>query len=326
MASRVPPLLEAYLALPPEAAQIVLTGILGASTNWLCLRYLYSFLSTPTSRPADAPTSSSSGGSGTCVVLVSFLRDYAFWRDGASRLGVDLEALGRAGRFAFVDGLSGLFTSLAPPGPGPGAPRPPGVGATGPESVPRSGPLPHGRQPIPVIRQPAGGSEGALPSWRRVLCSGRVADVSAAVGGAVDGLLANGKQTQLEDTKVFLVIDQLDLLLAATGATVLALQDMMLDLREKVHATVLTLAADEPLVIPQTTVVEKEHASLVLSMAHESEMVVSLRLLDTGTAKDVSGVMRVSQGGQDSGRAIEETEYLYHVGGDGGVRVFERGQ
>lgn len=51
-----------------------------------------------------------------------------------------------------------------------------------------------------------------------------------------------------------------------------------------------------------------------------------MRLLDTGTAKDVSGVVRITRGGGVLERAIEEHEYLYHVGGDGGVKVFERGQ
>ena len=78
--------------------------------------------------------------------------------------------------------------------------------------------------------------------------------------------------------------------------------------------------------MPQTTSLEKEHASFVVSLAHESEIVLSLRLLDTGVAKDVSGVVRIGCGGQDTGRAVEEREFLYHVGGDGGVRVFERGQ
>ena len=65
----------------------------------------------------------------------------------------------------------------------------------------------------------------------------------------------------------------------------------------------------------------------MLSLAHEAELLLSLRLLDTGTAKDVSGVVRISRGGgEDLGREVEEREYLYHVGGDGGVRVFERGQ
>ena len=49
-------------------------------------------------------------------------------------------------------------------------------------------------------------------------------------------------------------------------------------------------------------------------------MVMALRLLDTGTARDVSGVVRVT-GMQD----VDAAEYLYYVAGDGGVRVFERG-
>lgn len=95
---------------------------------------------------------------------------------------------------------------------------------------------------------------------------------------------------------------------------------------QKVHATVLTLSADEPLVSAQTTTLEKEHAAFVLSLAHEAEAIISLRLLDTGTAKDVSGVVRITAGGGNLDRVIEEHEYLYHVGGDGVVKVFERGQ
>lgn len=70
---------------------------------------------------------------------------------------------------------------------------------------------------------------------------------------------------------------------------------------------------------------EKEHAAFVMSLAHEAEAVLSLRMLDTGTAKDVSGVLRITRGGAVLDRAIDEHEYLYHVGGDGGVKVLERG-
>jgi hypothetical protein len=71
MSTRIPPLLEQYLALPPEASLILLTSILGASTNWLVLRHLYSYLKT-------LPD--------VGVVLVSFMRDGTFWRENASRL------------------------------------------------------------------------------------------------------------------------------------------------------------------------------------------------------------------------------------------------
>lgn len=86
------------------------------------------------------------------------------------------------------------------------------------------------------------------------------------------------------------------------------------------------MAADEPLISVQNTSLEKNHSALVLSLAHDTEMLISLRLLDTGTARDVSGVLRVTPGGDATGHVGEERELLYFVGGDGGVRVFERGQ
>lgn len=87
MASQIPPLLDSYLSLPPETSQIVLTGILGASTNWLTLRYLYSLL-----RPTTAATRLDRGddedgpGADVKVLLVSFMRDHAFWKEGTGRL------------------------------------------------------------------------------------------------------------------------------------------------------------------------------------------------------------------------------------------------
>lgn len=58
---------------------------------------------------------------------------------------------------------------------------------------------------------------------------------------------------------------------------------------------------------------------------------MSLRLLDSGVARDVSGVLRITVGGQaevqedGDGLKWDDREVLYFVGGDGGVRVFERG-
>lgn len=73
MASKIPPLLEPYLALPQEASLILLTSVLGASTNWLALRFLHSALASPEDEDVK-------------VVFVSFMRDLAFWKDGSKRL------------------------------------------------------------------------------------------------------------------------------------------------------------------------------------------------------------------------------------------------
>ncbi len=54
---------------------------------------------------------------------------------------------------------------------------------------------------------------------------------------------------------------------------------------------------------------------------------MSVRGLDTGVAKDISGVLRISRGGgaDFEGDEMEEKECLYFMEADGDVRVFERG-
>lgn len=231
MASQIPPLLESYLSLPPETSQIVLTGILGASTNWLTLRYLYSLL-----RPVNAAAPRRNGdgdadgaGEDVKVLLVSFMRDHAFWKEGAGRLvylplltpshcllrpfsypnqnpmcentiidtvhtqGLNLDALAARGKFLFVDGLSRLFLG----------------GGDGPVA------LPAGRGP---------GHQQHL-----YLDSPRLADVARVLAAAVERLQTAGG-------KVVLILDQPDVLLAAAspgdGFTGTAWKDVLLGLRE----------------------------------------------------------------------------------------------
>ncbi|PFH57262.1 hypothetical protein XA68_15305 [Ophiocordyceps unilateralis] len=246
-------------------ALVLLTSVLGATTNWLVLRWLH------------AQLSSSSAEEPAAVVLVSFMRDGAFWREGAAKLGLDLEAMRRRRRFAFVDGLTGLFVS--PPENGP-------------------------------------------PD--RILDSADLAAVMAGITAALDKDIDVAPRTVL-------IIDQIDALVATTGLASQAVQSALLPLRERVDTTVLTLAADDPLIHTQTTRLEREHASLVLSHAHAARTVVALRRLDSGPAPDVSGVIRISSrrrhpfDGQDDVPLPPDAEYLYHVAADWSVTVFERG-
>lgn len=81
----------------------------------------------------------------------------------------------------------------------------------------------------------------------------------------------------------------------------------------------------------QHTPLELNHSSFLLSVAHQADLTMALRLLDTGTARDVSGVLRITKGDVDgeehnTAERIESRELLYYIGGDGGAKVFERGQ
>ena len=93
----IPPLLPSHFAPPPESSLTLLTSVLGATSNWLVLRFLYTAL---TSR--KAPTARLASEDEAKVVLVSWLRDRSFWKEGAKRLGVDLL---KSSSVTFLDGL-----------------------------------------------------------------------------------------------------------------------------------------------------------------------------------------------------------------------------
>jgi hypothetical protein len=76
--SRIPHIIEPYLALPTEGSLNLVTSVLGASSNWLLLRHVYSYLRGST----DGDESTKDTG----VVLVSFMRDGTFWREGSTKL------------------------------------------------------------------------------------------------------------------------------------------------------------------------------------------------------------------------------------------------
>ncbi|KAG0650514.1 hypothetical protein D0Z07_3287 [Hyphodiscus hymeniophilus] len=281
MTSRIPPLLEPYLALPPEASLILLTGVLGASTNWLVLRYLHSTLL------RQDGLSEITHQSEDKVLLISFMRDFAFWKENGRRLGIDFDKLVTKKRFAFLDGLTGLF--------------------------------------LKAPQKPSSTKGGGV-----VLSKSDLASVHEEIRQALESL----KGREDAEDKVLLVVDQIDLLLAAGGDGITAnrLIEMLMGLREHVYAIVVTLYADYPLLGSHQTPLETDHAALLLSLAHQADFTMSLRLLDSGTARDVSGVVRITVGDhaaedvQGLHKRIEERELLYFVGGDGGVKVFERGQ
>lgn len=71
-APKIPPLPAPLLGLPPAAGLVLLTGVLGASANWLLLRWACALL---LRRDGDV-----------AVVLVSFMRGGGFWRDAAAKM------------------------------------------------------------------------------------------------------------------------------------------------------------------------------------------------------------------------------------------------
>jgi len=89
--------------------------------------------------------------------------------------------------------------------------------------------------------------------------------------------------------------------------------------------------ADSPLLdLSQKTVTSQNQSVLVKSFIHRAHSVISLRPLETGSARDVDGIMRVTRGGRwynfqgptkSQSPDHSEWETLYHVE-DGRAKLF----
>ena len=142
-----------------------------------------------------------------------------------------------------------------------------------------------------------------------------------------------------QTSPVLLVLDNPDVLLATGSATAQQLDLFILKLRSLVHAVILTCSADQPLLNSttpanevHTSPLETEASRFLTQQAHNARLVISVRELATGAARDISGVLRATRSASaydgdaspDQG-AIEEMEALYLVQRDGSVKVFQRG-
>lgn len=285
----LPPILIPYVSPPPRSSLTLVTSVIGATSNWLVLRFLLATLSSGSSRAETAPLDGNGDdgvkGGRRKVVLLSFLRNWEFWKSEAKRLvrhpsidayhhhsfiqeifgvlvaatvawaflanevcdatqGLDLARLSEQGRFAFIDGLSELFySSSSSTSPSPSLSQsgssvpPPSLGRTTTLPV-RS---PPGTVParVPGTTTPAtAGSSSSLnrastaseSTIKRLRFTGRgTAALDALekdVLAVVEELQTKGRTAASPDggsggdddeNGVVLVIDQPDLLLAATG-------------------------------------------------------------------------------------------------------------
>ena len=104
------------------------------------------------------------------------------------------------------------------------------------------------------------------------------------------------------------------------------------------YYTTITVAADSPFVHSPSTPLEVNHAAFVASLAHQARLVISVRRLDTGLARDISGVLRITKGLALFGHGprldkqqnftdaeeVKENEMVFLQGADGGVKVWGR--
>jgi elongator complex protein 6 len=154
----------------------------------------------------------------------------------------------------------------------------------------------------------------------------------------LDGLLQTVETALSRATRTTLIIDGIDFLLASQPTTTaLRLQQGLTTLCNFATHTTITLHADTPLLhnhsSPASTPLEKDHASLLTTLAHQARYIFQLRGLSTGAAKGITGVLRVTRGGgfdddSEEGGGAEglDGEWLYQSKGDGSVNLWVRGE
>jgi elongator complex protein 6 len=308
------------------------------------------------------------------VVLVSWMREYEFWKQEARKgAGLDLERLRKEGRFAFVDGLSEVC--LAPleerdRGGGDTALQsgsdtvvPNSIslglqGQRGSQTLPIRGPpgrIVPTRGPPQVPAQPTSPTTTIASTLTQTLNANRstpglytlksldLAHLKTITTTAVSSLSSNQTTTSTTQRKTLILFDNPDLILALDPrVTPSAFISLVLTLHRLPNVShILThMQADNPLLSlsapPQP--LEIAHHNFLVKMAHMSGQIMGVRVLDTGVARDVSGVIRITEqkmGWQNLGfesgvgKGQEEgergKEFLYQVKGDGSVKVFERG-
>ncbi|KAF2752052.1 hypothetical protein M011DRAFT_454895 [Sporormia fimetaria CBS 119925] len=358
--ARIPSHLAPHIQLPSYPSTTLVTSTLGASANWLIIRFLVSALSSrnTTNEDDSAPP--------VPLVLVSFLRDWEFWKSEARKAGgLDLERLKREKRFVFVDGLGGMCLGdtqvqntaqgASSTGRMPGVngmpstglpqrtPQNPTLPARGPPqntTLPARGPVPNRTIPprTPQAASPTSPTANTTPTpsptppkdTNLLIPTPTLEATRTALETALTSLPTSTR-------KPLLILDTPSLLLALNPAIIpTALSSTILSLHKHTSHIITHLPADEALVMPSEPAQPLEIANhnFLVKMAHISSRVLSCRVLDTGFAKDVSGVVRITE--NDIGRSMElkkggaeedkrATELLYLVKGDGSVKMFERG-
>ena len=86
----LPPLLSRYTD-QPSGSLTLLTSTLGATASWIVLRFVFAALQTPGYTSSNDGSTADGRSGETRVVLVSWLRDINFWKDGGRKLNINYQ-------------------------------------------------------------------------------------------------------------------------------------------------------------------------------------------------------------------------------------------
>jgi elongator complex protein 6 len=150
------------------------------------------------------------------------------------------------------------------------------------------------------------------------------------ISGTISKLLASA----LPEGETILILDFPDIPLTMEPTSSDILLTHIAQWRQQAYATIVTLTIENlasasyeghphNAALGGASPVLLQQQQFVLSIAHHADMVFSTKLLDTGTAKDISGVVRITP--RTGAMGDKELLYFVELGVGKGVEVWERG-
>ncbi|KAK9326379.1 hypothetical protein V1517DRAFT_311601 [Lipomyces orientalis] len=137
--------------------------------------------------------------------------------------------------------------------------------------------------------------------------------------------ILEAKAGGISPTLIFEGLDSLHALGIMTAKEILR---FVADLQEDSAISIISAYSVDRMLDGMSTLAQEQTAYL-FSLARRAVAVFSLRPLSTGMAEDVTGAMRITNGGQpcDAREIVDENEFHYFLGDGnvGGVKVFEKG-
>jgi elongator complex protein 6 len=125
-----------------------------------------------------------------------------------------------------------------------------------------------------------------------------------------------------------LILDSPDVLLGMYNCNTYDVLSSLTDLRRAAQGMVMIMASDvsgSMEIAGNSDNLQSSHQQFLLTTTHQSTAVLSTRVLDTGQAKDVSGVLRINSQGTMCRSQLWDVELLYHLEPSRAVRIWQRG-
>lgn len=85
MAKEIPSVLQPYISLPPPSSLTLVTDVVGASCNWVLIRFLQALLDTSGDPEYQAISDTDRTRDQPPIVFASWLQPASFWQTEAKR-------------------------------------------------------------------------------------------------------------------------------------------------------------------------------------------------------------------------------------------------